>query len=117
MDYVNAFLCGGLLCAIGQIIIDKTQLTKLSFSYLGFRSVDWTVPTGSDKVTYNLAMQSESESIDDVVVIAYGVRKKGTIAGSVSAVEMENVTDTPTAAFDQSIGKPCSVGCMWRTIK
>ena len=27
MDYVNAFLCGGLLCAIGQIIIDKTQLT------------------------------------------------------------------------------------------
>ena len=27
MDYVNAFLCGGLLCAIGQIIIDKTKLT------------------------------------------------------------------------------------------
>ena len=27
MDYVNAFLCGGLLCAVGQIIIDKTKLT------------------------------------------------------------------------------------------
>ena len=27
MDYLNAFLCGGLLCAIGQIFIDKTQLT------------------------------------------------------------------------------------------
>ena len=27
MDYLNAFLCGGLLCAVGQIIIDKTQLT------------------------------------------------------------------------------------------
>ena len=27
MDYVNAFLCGGLLCAAGQIIIDKTKLT------------------------------------------------------------------------------------------
>ena len=27
MDYLNAFLCGGLLCAIGQILIDKTQLT------------------------------------------------------------------------------------------
>lgn len=27
MDYVNAFLCGGLLCAAGQIIIDKTTLT------------------------------------------------------------------------------------------
>ena len=27
MDYLNAFLCGGFLCAIGQILIDKTKLT------------------------------------------------------------------------------------------
>ena len=27
MEYLNAFLCGGLICAIGQILIDKTQLT------------------------------------------------------------------------------------------
>ena len=27
MDYLTAFLCGGILCAIGQILIDKTKLT------------------------------------------------------------------------------------------
>lgn len=27
MEYLKAFLCGGLLCAIGQVLIDKTQLT------------------------------------------------------------------------------------------
>ena len=27
MEYLNAFLCGGLLCAVGQILIDKTSLT------------------------------------------------------------------------------------------
>ncbi len=27
MDYVKAFVVGGLICAIGQIIIDKTKLT------------------------------------------------------------------------------------------
>ena len=27
MNYLGAFLCGGLLCAIGQILIDKTNLT------------------------------------------------------------------------------------------
>lgn len=27
MDYVKAFLVGGLLCMIGQIVIDKTKLT------------------------------------------------------------------------------------------
>lgn len=27
MDYLNAFLLGGALCAVGQILIDKTKLT------------------------------------------------------------------------------------------
>ena len=27
MEYVKAFVCGGVLCAIGQILIDKTKLT------------------------------------------------------------------------------------------
>lgn len=27
MDYIKAFLVGGILCAIGQILIDKTKLT------------------------------------------------------------------------------------------
>lgn len=27
MDYVKAFLVGGLLCLIGQILVDKTKLT------------------------------------------------------------------------------------------
>ncbi len=27
MEYVNAFLCGGVLCIIGQVLIDRTGLT------------------------------------------------------------------------------------------
>ena len=27
MDYLKAFVCGGLLCLLGQILIDKTKLT------------------------------------------------------------------------------------------
>ena len=27
MEYVKAFLCGGALCVLGQILIDKTKLT------------------------------------------------------------------------------------------
>ena len=27
MEYLRAFLCGGLLCAVGQILIDRTRLT------------------------------------------------------------------------------------------
>ncbi|MDR2649103.1 MAG: stage V sporulation protein AE [Clostridiales bacterium] len=28
MDYVKAFIVGGLICVIGQILIDKTKLTS-----------------------------------------------------------------------------------------
>ena len=27
MEYLNAFLCGGILCAVGQLLIDRTKLT------------------------------------------------------------------------------------------
>ena len=27
MEYLNAFICGGIICAIGQILIDRTSLT------------------------------------------------------------------------------------------
>ena len=27
MEFLKAFVCGGILCAIGQILIDKTKLT------------------------------------------------------------------------------------------
>lgn len=36
MDYIYAFLVGGILCAIGQILIDKTKLTpaRILVSYV-----------------------------------------------------------------------------------
>ena len=36
MDYLKAFLMGGLLCLIGQILIDKTKLTpaRILVSYV-----------------------------------------------------------------------------------
>lgn len=36
MDYVKAFIIGGLLCLIGQILIDKTKLTpaRILVSYV-----------------------------------------------------------------------------------
>jgi len=36
MDYLKAFLCGGILCVIGQVLIDKTSLTpaKILVTYV-----------------------------------------------------------------------------------
>ena len=44
----------------GTYSIKAEAGTKLSFSYLGYRSVDWTVPSGSDVATFNLVMLRRS---------------------------------------------------------
>ena len=87
----------------GTYSIEAVEGSVLTFSYLGFQPVEYTVPDGSESVVFNVEMRMESEDIDDVVVIAYGVRKKGTVAGSVASVKTEKIEKTPTAAFDQAL--------------
>ena len=87
----------------GSYNIEAEAGSTLTFSYMGYKDVVWAVPTGVATTTYNVAMHSDSEVLEDVVVIAYGVRKKGTVAGSVSTVKSEKIENTPTAAFDQAL--------------
>ena len=87
----------------GKYSIKAKSGSVLTFSYLGFKNVEWRVPKDASSVQYNVEMETDSESIDDVVVIAYGTRKKGTVAGSVASVKTEKIESTPTAAFDQAL--------------
>ena len=76
--------------------------TELVFSSIGFNEERVVVPQAATFV-HNVVMHPESVKLDDVVVIAYGVRKKGTVAGSVSTVKADKIETTPTAAFDQAL--------------
>ena len=87
----------------GTYTITAPAGSKLSFQYLGYATVEYEIPAGQKAVVFDLRMQPESELVEDVVVIAYGVRKKGTVAGSVSTVKAEKIEKTPTAAFDQAL--------------
>ena len=86
----------------GDYVIEVAAGTQLTFSSIGYQDVVVVVPAGNEFV-HNVVMQPESMQLDDVVVIAYGVRKKGTVAGSVSTVKSEKLENTPTAAFDQAL--------------
>ena len=86
----------------GDYVIEVPAGTQLTFSSIGYQDEVVVVPAGSEFV-HNVVMQPESMQLDDVVVIAYGVRKKGTVAGSVSTVKSEKLENTPTAAFDQAL--------------
>ena len=76
--------------------------TELVFSSIGYMDEKVVVPSVAE-FTHNVVLQPENLKLDDVVVIAYGVRKKGTVAGSVSTVKSDKLESTPTAAFDQAL--------------
>ena len=103
VNVISGATSGVSTLADGSYSIEVAPGTKLLFQYIGYKAVEYTVPDGASKVTYNLEMQSDTQALEDVVVIAYGVRKKGTIAGSVSTVKAEKIESTPTAAFDQAL--------------
>lgn len=87
----------------GSYSIDVKPGDVLTYYYVGYEEVKHTVPDGAASIKHNVELKAETKSLEDVVVIAYGVRKKGTIAGSVSTVKAEKIENTPTAAFDQAL--------------
>ena len=87
----------------GTYAIAVSAGTKLRFQYIGFAEHEWLVPEGASAVTHNVVLESDSQRVDEVVVVAYGTRKKGTIAGSVSTVKSEKLESVPTAGFDQAL--------------
>lgn len=81
------------------IMVTQSPAT-LQFSYIGMKSVE-EVFTGAR--TFNLTMQSDSEMMDEVVVVAYGVRKKGTTTGSMAVVNNKLLENVPAPSFDQAL--------------
>ena len=85
----------------GKFSISVDAGAVLTASCFGYSDRTFTVP--AEDAVWNVRLESETHTIDDVVVIAYGVRKKGTIAGSVSTVKSEKLADVPAASFDQAL--------------
>ena len=86
----------------GDYTIEVAPGTELIFSSVGFVDYKVIVPEATTYVC-DVVLRTDTVLLDDVVVIAYGVRKKGTVAGSVSTVKSEKLENTPTAAFDQAL--------------
>ena len=79
----------------------KGQKTVLVFTYVGMKTKEVTVTPSTPALTIEL--EDLNKQIDEVVVIAYGTRKKGTIAGSVASVGGKELENVPAASFDQAL--------------
>ena len=84
-----------------SIEIKGVAEATLVYSYIGMQSQQHVVTPQTHKL--DITMKSDAQMVDEVVVVAYGVRKKGTIAGSVSTVKSEKMENVPAPSFDQAL--------------
>lgn len=72
----------------------------LEFSSLGLKTQ--TVTVGSQTII-NIAMQADTESLDEIVVIGYGSQKKADLTGAITTVKAEEIEKTPNSNVMQSL--------------
>ena len=77
-----------------------TSGSKLVFSSIGYKNNEVTV-TSSQKLT--ISMQSDTKSLDEVVVIGYGSKKKRNISGSVGLVSSKTIDDLKPIRVEQAL--------------
>ena len=70
----------------GRYSINAQVGSTLNFSFLGMKSVSVTV---GNTQTINVTLEDDAQSLEDVVVIAFGTAKKKDLTGSLSSIDSE----------------------------
>ncbi len=70
----------------------------LVISYIGYTTQE--IPVNNQKIL-NINLKEDTKVLDEVVVVGYGVQKKSHLTGSVSKMDVNNLTDIPVTQVDQ----------------
>jgi len=77
----------------GEFTLNISEGNVLVFSYVGFRNQEISY-TGQP--TMNVILEEDSEMLDEVVVVGYGVQKKKLVTGATVQVKGENIAKLNT---------------------
>lgn len=69
----------------GNFAVKASRGQKLVFSYLGYKHTEMSASNNM-----NVLMESDSEQLNEVVVVGYGTMKKSDLTGSVAAIKSKD---------------------------
>lgn len=86
----------------GRFVINNLPSEKniLVISYVGFKTVEIEAIPGK---TISVSLKSDTEVLDEVVVVGYGTQKKVNITGSVSMIEGDKLESRPVQNVSQAL--------------
>lgn len=83
----------------GRFTIDATVGDTLEFSFIGMETTTKKATSGP----MNIVLKTEANNLDEVVVVGYGTKKKGSITGSVVQIKATDIVKTPSQSAIQAI--------------
>ena len=81
-----------------DVINVYSSAKTLQISYIGMQTQEVAI-----KPNLRVVLKSDSQMVDEVVVVAYGSAKKSSLTGSVDIVKAEQLTKVPVTSFDQAL--------------
>lgn len=78
----------------------KDKNSVLQFSYIGYKQKE--VRT-KDKAVINVLMEEDSQMLNEVVAIGYGVMRKKDLTGAVARLGGKDINNIPTVRLDQAL--------------
>lgn len=83
----------------GNFSLNAASGSTLEISYIGFKTQTIKVGKGPVKVT----LQDDNQTLNEVVVVGYGVQKKSDVTGSVTSVNKERLEKLPVTNVLQAV--------------
>ena len=98
----------------GNYTLTVTKGSTLVYSYIGYITEERTAKEG----TLNVTMKEDTKTLDEVVVVGYGVQKKSSLTGAVSSVKAEDMEARTITRAEQALqGKTAGVSVLSASAK
>lgn len=84
----------------GKFSLNVKPNAELEISYLGFQTQKISV---GEQSTFNIVMKESSKTLDEIVVIGYGVARKKDLTGASVSIKGSDIASVPVATAAQAI--------------
>lgn len=84
----------------GRFSLKVKDSDVLVVSFIGMKTL--TIPVGNQSVV-NIALESDSRDLEEVVVVAYGVQRKESLTGAVSNVSAAKLEAVTVTSLDKAL--------------
>lgn len=84
----------------GQFYFAVPAKSMLSITYIGYKPLE--VAADGSKLM-NITLQEDTETLDEVVVVGYGVQKKSVVTAAISRVTAEDLNNTTPSRIEDAL--------------